>query len=352
MFENGKEVLTPVFMPVGTQASIKSLSQNDLSNIGYALILANTYHLYLRPGIEVLKKFENLHHFMSWSGRILTDSGGFQAFSLKKLTKYEENGISFQSHLDGSSHWFDPKKVLDIQKIIGSDIIMPLDDCAPYLSSADRLKASLRRTHNWFKESYQYFYDKHYQNEQTLFAIIQGGTDLDMRKISCETLRKYEPDGYAIGGLSVGEKGDKFREALAVSTNNIPKDKPRYLMGVGSIPEIFDAVKLGVDMFDCVLPTRNARNGQLFTWNGKLNIRNAQYANDISPIDQNCSCRVCLQYSRAYLRHLHKSNELLAYSLSTFHNLAFIFSFMKKIRVTLEKGKSLESLENFMNSKI
>ncbi len=352
IFANGEKIPTPVFMPVGTQASVKGLSQNDLSEIGYGLILANTYHLYLRPGLQVLRRFGGLHDFMSWPGRILTDSGGFQALSLSKLTKHTEEGIFFRSHLDGSSHWFDPFKVVDIQKVIGSDIVMPLDDCAPYPSSQERLKVSLKRTHGWFEKSHRYFYESMCNEKQTLFAIIQGGANLDMRKMSTEKLREYKPDGYAIGGLSVGEKGNEFREALRVSTENIPEEKPRYLMGVGSVPEIINAVQLGVDMFDCVLPTRNARNGQLFTTKGKLNIRNLQYADDASPIDEGCGCRVCLQYSRGYLRHLHKSNELLASSLSSFHNLAFMHTFMRKIREEIMDGQFSKNWEASTTNKL
>ena len=348
VFENGEEVLTPVFMPVGTQASVKSLSQNDLKDIGYRLILANAYHLYLRPGLDVLEEFQGLSQFMSWPGRILTDSGGFQAFSLSQLTRHERDGVSFRSHLDGSTHWLDAKKVVEIQKVIASDIIMPLDDCAPYPASSDRLEVSLKRTRHWFETSHHYFYEKNYHEKQTLFAIIQGGVDQDMRKRSCEELSRYDPEGYAVGGLSVGEKGSEFRLALEASVGEIPQQKPRYLMGVGSLPEIFDAVRSGVDMFDCVLPTRNARNGQLLTRKGKLNIRNAEYARDHSPIDERCSCRVCCQYSRGYLRHLHKSRELLAYSLSTHHNLHFMFDFMKQFREAILMDRPLRSPEDVM----
>ncbi len=331
-------VHTPVFMPVGTQGSVKAMEQDHLEDIGYRLLLANTYHIYLRLGTDILKKFNGLNHFISWPHRVLTDSGGYQAFSLSKLVKFADDGVIFRSHLDGSMHHFSFSKVLDIQKWMGSDILMPIDDCPPYPASRDRLKVSLERTHKWFDASFSHFHENKQNESQTLFPIIQGGVDIEMRKIACDFLRNYQVEGFAIGGFSVGEKSTEMLKALKTVTKELPHDRPRYLMGVGSVMEIFHSVSLGVDMFDCVLPTRNARNGQLFTSEGKINIRNQKYSNSEIPIDPECGCRICKKYSRAYLRHLQKSNEILAYILSTYHNLHFMFDLMKNIRESILNG--------------
>ena len=339
-FEDGSKIETPIFMPVGSQGSVRSIQQPELEEIGYRLILGNTYHLYLRPGMEIISEYSGLKNFISWPHKLLTDSGGYQAFSLSRsnLVKYKEDGVRFRSHLDGSEHFFTPEKVLDIQRVIEADIVMPLDDCAPYPSSKERLETSLKRTHEWFKRSYEYFTEKAYHEKQSLFPILQGGIDTLLRRRSAQEYLRYDVKGYAIGGLSVGEKNDDFLNALASSLKELPHEKPKYLMGVGSVQEIIDSVKLGADMFDCVLPTRNARNGQLFTHEGKLNIRNEKYKKSRSPIDEECGCKVCMRYARGYLRHLHKSNELLAYSLSTYHNLYFMHSLMKRIRRSIMRG--------------
>ncbi len=343
IFSNGIEIETPVFMPVGTAASVKSLRQEDLEEIGYRLILGNTYHLYLRPGAEVFTSIGGLKKFMSWPHAILTDSGGYQAFSLSKISKYTDEGVIFRSHLDGSQHLFSPQSVLDMEAALKSDIVMPIDDCAPYPADARRLRMSLERTHRWLKESTNYMQKTGYDDDQNLFGIVQGGVDVKLRKESAQFARDLNLRGYAIGGLSVGEKNDEFLVALQASCQELPHDKPRYLMGVGSIPEIIHAVELGVDMLDCVLPTRNARNGQVFSSAGKINLRNEKHRLSDRPIDEQCQCRVCQRYSLAYIRHLHKANELLAYTLSTYHNLHFMKRFMESLRLAILN----ENFENF-----
>lgn len=334
-FASGLEVLTPVFMPVGTVGSVKGISQQELQNIGYKLILGNTYHLYLRPGMDVISHFGSLHKFISWQNAILTDSGGFQAFSLSDLSRYREDGVEFRSHLDGSTHLFTPEKVLQIQNILHSDIVMPIDDCAPYPADEKRLQESLTRTHRWLQESVNIFREKNYTQDQNLFSIAQGGTNLSLRKESAQFCASQPMDGFAIGGLSVGEKNEEFLRALEVSCEHLPKEKPRYLMGVGSLPEIIHAVALGVDMMDCVLPTRNARNGQVFTSQGKVNLRASYNRLENRPIDEQCNCYVCQNYSLGYIRHLHKSKEILALTLSTYHNLHFMHRFMQQLRESI-----------------
>ncbi|MDH4200223.1 MAG: tRNA guanosine(34) transglycosylase Tgt [Spirochaetia bacterium] len=349
-FDNGIHVETPVFMPVGTRGSVKAVSQESLEEIGFNLILANTYHLYLRPGTVVLKEFGGIKKFMSWPRLILTDSGGYQAFSLSKLTRYSAEGIHFKSHIDGSPHFFTPEKVLDIQDIIRSDIVMPLDDCAPYPADEKRLRQSLERTHQWIGQSLHHWKRMGYDKTRNLFGIIQGGTNLAFRSESVDFMKDLDLPGYAIGGLSVGEKNDEFRNVLAATAAQMPEHKPRYLMGVGSIPEILFAVNHGIDMFDCVLPTRNARNGQVFTSLGKLNLR-AEYNKFLDkPIDENCGCRVCKRYSLGYIRHLHKTQELLAYELSSFHNLFFMHQLMGQIRNSI-RNNDLPSLTQDLNAR-
>ncbi|RME90168.1 MAG: tRNA guanosine(34) transglycosylase Tgt [Candidatus Hydrogenedentota bacterium] len=335
LLPSGVKVLTPVFMPVGTRGSVKTLDSNDLDHLGFSLILGNTYHLYLRPGEQVIKKFGGLKKFISFSKGILTDSGGFQAFSLSQLTKYHKDGVEFRSHLDGSKHFFTPQKTLDIEHALGSDIVMPLDDCAPYPAEKSRLKEALLRTHDWLQQSKTYWLQSGYAQTQALFGIVQGGTDLQLRRESAEFCSSLDLPGYAVGGLSVGEKKTEFRESLQACLEILPKEKPRYLMGVGSIPEILDAVKMGTDMFDCVLPTRNARNGQVFTSAGKLNLRSERLKFSEDPIDTKCHCYVCERYSRGYLRHLHKVKEITALRLSTYHNLFFMKQFMDELRKSI-----------------
>lgn len=332
---SGIEVMTPVFMPVGTRGTVKAIDHADLEKMGYKLILGNTYHLYLRPGEEVLQNYGGLKKFMSWKHGILTDSGGFQAYSLSALTKYLSEGVQFKSHLDGSLHLFTPEKVLDFQQIIGSDIMMPLDDCAPYPASRQRLQEGVNRTHAWLKRSYDHWRDSHYDKKSALFSIVQGGVDPELRKLSAKFAASLDLSGHALGGLSVGEKSIEFRQAIEISTEILPKDKPRYLMGVGSIPEIIHAVSLGIDMMDCVLPTRNARNGQVFTSIGKLNLRREDNKTSDLPMDPNCDCHFCRNYSRGYIRHLHKTKEILGIMAATHHNLYFMYQFMEKMRKSI-----------------
>ncbi len=335
---NGTEVLTPVFMPVGTLGTVKAMDHAQLSEMGYRLILGNTYHLYLRPGEEVLASHGGLKKFMNWQAGLLTDSGGFQAYSLSSLTKYTADGVHFKSHIDGSPHFFTPEKVQDIQNVIGSDIVMPLDDCAPYPSSTQRLREGLERTHSWLERSHRHWKENGYDKTSALFSIVQGGVDPVLRRESAQFAASLDIPGHALGGLSVGEKKEQFREAIAISTSILPADKPRYLMGVGSIPEILYAVELGVDMMDCVLPTRNARNGQVFTSFGKLNLRREDNKMSSLPMDTECDCHFCRNYSRGYIRHLHKTKEILGIMAATHHNLHFMLHFMRKMREAILDG--------------
>jgi queuine tRNA-ribosyltransferase len=328
---------TPVFMPVGTQATVKAISQEDLEEIGFRLILANTYHLYLRPGSAVIRDAGGIHNFMSWPYAVLTDSGGYQAFSLSGNVKLADHGIIFRSHLDGSEHLFSPERTVEIQRELGSDIMMPIDDCAPYPSDEKRLKESLVRTHRWLAEC-----KEHWQRDprhQTLFGISQGGVNPQLRAESARAVADSDLPGYAIGGLSVGEPLEYYAPSLAAAIEHLPKEKPRYVMGVGTIPEILNGVELGVDMYDCVLPTRNARNGQVFTSRGKVNLRNLKHARSDDAIDSECGCKVCKKYSLGYIRHLHKQREILGLMLSTYHNLYFMFHFMKNMREAIVAGK-------------
>ncbi len=331
---NGNLVETPVFMPVGTRGSVKSLTSEDLNEIGYNLILGNTYHLYLRPGTDVLDHFGGLKKFMSYPHALLTDSGGFQVFSLSGLFKFETDGVTFQSHIDGSYHKFTPESVIDIQKSIGSDIMMVLDDCAPYGSSTERLKESLERTHRWAKTSIDHWQKN--PGEQSLFCIVQGGTNTDLRLESLTFLQSLPYPGIAIGGLSVGEPRSEYVRILEALSPHLDPKRPHYLMGVGTVIDILEGVKNGIDMFDCVLPTRNARNGQVFTSYGKVNLRNESHRLSTLPIDPACDCKVCKTYSLGYIRHLHKVKELSAFSLSTYHNLYFMKQFMSSLRKSIE----------------
>jgi queuine tRNA-ribosyltransferase len=331
---NGVQVETPVFMPVGTRGSVKSLSSEDLLEIGYKLILGNTYHLYLKPGTEVMDHFGGLKKFMAFPHAILTDSGGFQVFSLSGLFKFEADGVRFQSHIDGSHHKFTPESVIDVQRSIGSDIMMVLDDCAPYGSSMERLKESLDRTHRWAKISIDHFSKK--PGNQSIFCIVQGGTNEALRLQSLNYLQDLPFPGIALGGLSVGEPRAEYVRILESLAPHLDEKRPRYLMGVGTVIDILEGVKNGIDMFDCVLPTRNARNGQVFTSYGKVNLRNEVHRLSTQPIDPTCGCKVCKTYSLGYIRHLHKVKELTAFSLSTYHNLYFMNEFMSSLRKSIE----------------
>ncbi len=339
------EVNTPVFMPVGTQATVKTLSNEDLRELGAEIILGNTYHLYLRPGHELVKRAGGLHRFMGWDRPILTDSGGFQVFSLNSLTKTTEEGVRFQSHLDGSYHLFTPEKVIEIQQALGADIIMVLDEPVLYPCSPEQANRANKLTLNWAARclhAHNELKHKESKQGQALFGIIQGGTYPELRKTSAETLLKLDFPGYAIGGLSLGEPRTTTREMVNLCIQYIPETKPRYLMGVGTPEEIVEAISRGVDMFDCVLPTRNARNASLFTRFGKLIIKNSQYAEDFSPIDSECDCSTCRNYTRAYLRHLFNTGEVSALRLATIHSLHYYMDLMKMAREAILQDRFLD----------
>ena len=402
------EIETPVFMPVGTAATVKAVPQDVLEDLGVEILLGNTYHLYLRPGVETVRRFGGLHGFMSWPRAILTDSGGFQVFSLNELRKVTEEGVTFRSHLDGSSHFFSPENSMAAQIGLGGDIIMAFDECTEYPADSTRTKASMELTLRWAERSKKYFEEHQHEvpwgrNEnvktssnthvgtaapgcpsgrrpdssagsevteskpielrstgqpgacpelaegaavpappdstQTLFGIVQGGMDLALRKESAERTVEIGFPGYAIGGLSVGEPRQRTREVVEATLEHLPADKPRYLMGVGTPEEITEYARLGVDMMDCVLPTRAARHGLLFTSEGRLSIKQARYAQDAGPLDPDCGCRVCQRYSRAYLRHLYASNEVLAQVLNTVHNLSFYLDTMRRVRHSIRLGE-------------
>ena len=372
------EVRTPVFMPVGTVASVKGVPQDTLEELGAHIILGNTYHLYLRPGVETVRRMGGLHGFMSWHRSILTDSGGFQVFSLSELRKLTEDGVTFRSHLDGSSHFFSPESAMEAQIGLGADIIMAFDECTEYPAEPSRVRASMELTARWAARSKKYFEDhkhevpwnkysvpgtqypeKEVQKSvpslgdsttgycvlgteyctQSLFGIVQGGMDRALRKESAERTIEIGFPGYAIGGLSVGEPRQLTREMVESTLEHLPTDQPRYVMGVGTPEEIIEYASLGVDMMDCVLPTRAARHGLLFTSEGKVSIKQARYAQDAGPLDPNCDCRVCQRYSRAYLRHLYASNEVLAQVLNTIHNLSFYLDTMRRVRHSISLGE-------------
>jgi len=401
------EVETPVFMPVGTLASVKGVSQDILEELGVQILLGNTYHLYLRPGVDTVRKLGGLHRFMSWPRAILTDSGGFQVFSLNELRKVSEEGVTFRSHLDGSSHFFSPEKSMEIQIGLGADIIMAFDECTEFPADRARTQASMEMTLRWAERSRKYFEehkqevswgassllsavshqpsqvgeaaggeqiprfarndkegarndkegarndkeaarnDNGFEGEtQSLFGIVQGGMDRELRRESAERTVEIGFPGYAIGGLSVGEPRELTREIIESTLEHLPADKPRYVMGVGTPEEIVEYASLGVDMMDCVLPTRAARHGLLFTSEGKVSIKQARYAQDQGPLDANCACRVCQRYSRAYLRHLYASNEVLAQVLNTVHNLSFYLDTMRRVRHSIQLGETSRFLSS------
>jgi len=335
------EVLTPTFMPVGTQGTVKTLSPRDLQEIGAGIILGNTYHLYLRPGPEIVRTAGGLHEFISWDRPILTDSGGYQVFSLADLNRIAEEGVTFQSHLDGSYEIFTPEGTMEIQHDLGADIIMCFDECTPYPSTHQAARTSMERTVRWARRCQQ----RHRQfqesdgHAQALFGIIQGSTYADLRQECADTLVDMDFPGYALGGLSVGEPKTAMFEMIDAAVPRLPEQKPRYLMGVGFPQDIIAAVARGVDMFDCVLPTRNARNGSVFTSEGPLVVKNAVYARDFGPLDPECDCYTCRNFSRAYLRHLFQAGELLAPRLATLHSLAFYMRLMGEIRRSIAEGR-------------
>ena len=337
------KIETPVFMPVGTQATVKTLTPDELTEIGFNIILSNTYHLYLRPGVDVIESQKGLHSFMNWKRSILTDSGGFQIFSLSDLRKYDEDGVKFSSHIDGSKHFFTPEKAVDLQQKYGSDIAMVLDICAKYPCSEKEAAEAKRITTRWAvrcKNAHQHTYQKQ-------FGIVQGNVFKNLRRESTDELVDLNFDGYAVGGLSVGEPADIRNEVLSYSVEWLPEDKPRYLMGVGAPMDILNGVLNGIDMFDCVLPTRNARNGQLLTELGPVNIKNAEFKTDSLPISENCQCYTCRNFSRAYMRHLFKAGETLVLRLNSIHNLHFLHTLMAGIRSAIKEDKYILFMKNF-----
>ncbi len=338
------EIQTPVFMPVGTAATVKGMRPEQVKEMGAEIILSNTYHLYLRPGHDIVKQAGGLHKFMNWDRPILTDSGGFQVFSLGPLRKIREEGVEFRSHIDGSKHMLSPEKSMEIQNALGSDIIMAFDECAPYPADRDYVKKSLERTTRWLKRCKDYH--KNIEN-QSLFGIMQGGMYDDLRYESAMQIVDLDLPGYAIGGLSVGEPKDIMLEVLDKCVDYLPEEKARYLMGVGSPDYLFEGVERGIDMFDCVLPTRIARHGVATTTYGKINIKNAKYQKDFQPLDSECDCYTCRNYSRAYIRHLYKADEILAGMLLSNHNLHFLIEMMKKIRKSIEEDRFLEYKKEF-----
>lgn len=338
-------VNTPIFMPVGTQGTVKAVTQRVLeSEVEAEIVLSNTYHLYLRPGTKILEQAGGLHKFMNWNRPILTDSGGFQIFSLTELRKLKPDGVEFSSHLDGSKHFFTPEKVIAIQRSIGSDIMMPLDECTPYPCDYEYAKKSKELTSRWALKNKEAFESSSplYGFDQFLFGIIQGSVYKDLRESSATDLIKIGFDGYAIGGLAVGEPMDTMYQMVNFTTGFMPEDKPRYLMGVGRPENILEAISLGIDMFDCVMPTRNARNAYLFTSQGIVSMRNAAYKDDYTSLDPNCNCYTCSQFSRAYLRHLFNAREILALELATIHNLTFYLNLIREARSRIIDGTFIE----------
>ncbi len=332
------EVATPAFMPVGTRATVKAVSPQEVWDLGYRLILGNAYHLFLRPGHELIERLGGLHRFMGWPGSILTDSGGFQVFSLAKLRKVSDEGVVFQSHIDGAKHLFTPELSVQVQESLGSDIIMCLDDVVGYPCTREESLKAVVRTTSWADRCLK----AKKKVDPALFGIVQGSVFSDLRKLSAEGLSSLALDGYAVGGLSVGEPREAMIEMMEVTTPLLPESAPRYVMGVGKPEDIIDGVLRGVDLFDCVLPTRNARNAMLFTSQGPLKLRNARYRDDPRPVDAHCSCPLCTRYSRAYLRHLFQEKEIFGHRLATIHNLGFYGSLMEGIRKALEEDR-LES---------
>ena len=344
LFTSHGEVPTPVFLPVGSQGAVKTLTPDDLEAIGATIVLGNAYHLYLRPGIDVIEKMGGLHRFMAWKGPILTDSGGYQVFSLVPLRRVTDKGVTFRSHIDGSEHFFSPESVVQLQERLGSDIIMPLDECPPYTGEAGVVLEAMHRTHHCAERCRR----SHQREDQALYGIVQGGVFPEMRRESARFLTSLGFSGYAIGGLSLGEPKEVTLEILEETVACLPQDKPRYLMGVGSPEDILEGVARGIDIFDSALPTRTARNGGLFTPAGRINVLNARYRDSGEAIDPGCDCYTCGHFSVAYLRHLFKSRELLAYRLATIHNLRFIVKLMERIRQAIAEDRFSDLRDSFL----
>ncbi len=329
------DIPTPIFMPVGTQATVKAMTPDDLKQVGARIILGNTYHLYLRPGHELVKKMGGLHRFMQWHEPILTDSGGFQVFSLGELRKISEEGVKFQSHIDGSRHFISPETSIAIQEALGADIIMCFDECPPSPADFAYVKQSLERTSRWARRCK----DAQTRSDQALFGIVQGGIFPELRTQSMHDLQEIGFDGYALGGVSVGEEKSRMLEVMQFSAPLFPEDKPRYIMGIGTPEDLIEGIHAGYDMFDCVMPTRNARNGMLFTSFGRVNIKRGEYLDDSAPLDPECSCYVCRTFSRAYLRHLFRCGEILSARLNTHHNLHYYLNLMAEARMAISAGR-------------
>ena len=337
-------VPTPVFMPVGSQATVKTLTPDEIKALGARMILSNTYHLYLRPGVEVIERLGGLHRFMDWDGAILTDSGGYQVFSLSALSKVSDEGVTFRSHIDGSTHFITPEKAVELQEALGSDVAMVLDEPSPAGAPPAQVRQAMERTHRWAERSLA----AHKRGDQQLFAIVQGGFSTEMRRQSAEFLTSLDFPGYALGGLSLGEPKELTWQIAGHTLQYLPQDKPRYLMGVGSPEDVVQAVGLGIDMMDCVLPTRVARNGALFTRAGRVNINNASFREQEAPIESGCDCYTCTHFSAAYVSHLFRAQELLAYRLATIHNLRFLARLMADIRASILNGSFGDFRKEFL----
>lgn len=345
---------TPVFMPVATQGTAKALTKRHLDECKTQAILVNAYHLYLRPGLEVIKNAGGLHKFMNWPNIILTDSGGYQVFSLSQLRKVTDKGVEFQSHIDGSKHFLAPEDVIDIQDVLGSDIFMPLDECVHYPCAEDHAASAVKRTIDWARRSKRQLQriddNRRKPVHRLLFGIVQGATYTDLRKCSIEELVDINFDGYALGGISVGEPQDLMYNIIQLTAEYLPKDSVRYLMGVGTPEDIISAVDFGIDMFDCVIPTRYGRSGTAFTSEGKLTVRNAPYINDLKPLDQDCSCFVCRNFSRSYIRHLFNADEISGLILVSCHNVYFYLELMQRIREAIRQGKFSKFKRDFLSN--
>ncbi len=337
-------VPTPVFMPVGSQATVKALTPLAVAETGHRMILSNTYHLYLRPGVDIVKNMGGLHRFMDWNGAVLTDSGGFQIFSLSRLRQISENGVKFRSHIDGSEHFITPELDIQYQEALGADVIMVLDICPSFQEKAEAVREATERTHRWAERCLK----AHGRRDQALFAIVQGGFLPELRRESARCLASLDFPGYALGGLSLGEPKEYTQNMIDTAIPFLPESRPRYLMGVGSPEDILNGVEKGIDMFDSVLPTRVARNGALYTSSGRLNIRNAIWKECKSPVDAACGCYTCRRFSAAYLHHLFRAGELLAYTLATIHNLTFMHNFMVKVRSTIAEGDFKAFKDDFL----
>jgi queuine tRNA-ribosyltransferase len=343
---SGKPIVieTPTFMPVGTVGSVKSMAPWEVEEMGAQVVLGNTYHLYLRPGHKRVENLGGLHRFMGWEDKaILTDSGGFQVFSLSKLNKIDEDGVTFRSHIDGSAHRFTPELSMEIQRSLGSQMVMAFDDCPPYPATPEQVKSAMNRTRRWAERGLEFPLKDH----QARFGIIQGGLYEDLRVESAKELTELPFDGFALGGLSIGEPPDLMQKMAWFGAPLLPKDRPRYLMGVGRPEDLVEGVRAGIDIFDCVMPTRNARNGQLFTSRGKVNIKNTRYSDDESPLDPDCSCLTCQKFSKAYLRHLFVAKEMLSARLNTLHNLTFYLNLMRQLRQSILENRFDDCVKSF-----